>query len=179
MTPILNLFSNRHARSRPLLAIAIVLAVAATLLLSARIAALEDENRGLQRREGELAARLALPAADAGTKLASLLPPLPAFEALARVTADTQHLFKQAGLTLRDASHTPLNADADPGSAIGEVEIAVHLKGDYPATKKAIAGLLAAHDELALKSLTMNREQAADAAPQVETRFTLYHRRQP
>jgi hypothetical protein len=176
MKPILNLLSTRHARSRPLLSIAIALAGAAILLLSARIAALEAENRSLQRREGELAARLLLPVADAGTKLASLLPQLPAFEALARVTADTQRIFKDAGLTLRDAAHTPLNADA--GGAIGQVEIAVHLKGDYPATKKAIAELLAEHDELALKSLTMNREQAADAASQIETRFTLYHRRQ-
>ncbi len=179
MKPILNLLSTRSAQTRPRLAIAIALSAAAVVLVSARIDTLEAENRGLQRREGELAARLALPAGDAGSKLASLLPPLPAFEALARVTADTQHLFKKAGLTLRDASHTPLNADADPGSAIGQVEIAVHLKGDYPATKKAIAALLAEHDELALKSLTMNREQAADAAPQIETRFTLYHRRQP
>lgn len=68
---------------------------------------------------------------------------------------------------------------ADGGGDIGQVEIAVHLKGDYPAARKALAALLAGHDALALKSLTMSRDQVADGAPQIETRFTLYHRRQP
>jgi hypothetical protein len=176
MNTIQTSLSTWRARSRLLLLAAAALVGVAIVLLSLRIDAMDAENNRLQRKEEELAARLALPVAGDGTRLASLLLPLPAFEALTRVTADTQRLFKDAGLTLRDAAHTPLNADT--GGEIGQVEIAVHLKGDYPATKKAIAALLAGHDELALKSLTMTRDQAADGAPQIETRFTLYYRRQ-
>jgi hypothetical protein len=162
---------------RGLLACALATIVLAIVALSLRNAALAEEAVALQRRESELAARLAQPAGGPGRQLVSLLPSLPAFEALSKVTADTQRQFRVAGLALRDAAHTPSTADG--GGNIGQVEIAVHLKGDYPAAKKALAALLVEHDELALKSLTMSRDQAADGAPQIETRFTLYHRGQP
>jgi len=177
LTPTFPAWSMRARRL--LLAAVLAVIVLAILALSLRIAVLAEDTRALRRQEAELAARLARPAAPAPS-LVSLLPSLPPFAALAKVTADTQRLFRDAGLSLRDAAHTPLDADGRAGADdIGQVEITLHLKGDYPATRKSIGALLVSHEELALKSLSMNRDQAIDTAPQVETRFTLYYRRRP
>lgn len=144
--------------------------------LSWRVASLSHTNTELRLQETRFLERLAVQPTGTTLQRVSLLPALSVFDAFENVAVDTQRFFHDARVTVRDATHTPLPGDAD--SDIRKVEITVHARGEYLAIKKAIAALLDQHEELALKSLTISREQSIDGAPQVEARFTFFHRKQ-
>lgn len=99
----------------------------------------------------------------------------PKFEMLAHVIKDAQQLLKDVGVQVERVNQIPL-AQA-PEGGVNQVEISFRLKGDYPAVKKFMARLLAQHTELALKSLSIERDQALDMSQKVEARFVLYYQK--
>jgi Tfp pilus assembly protein PilO len=144
------------------------------VLLSWKIVDLSRANLQLSSQQKHLFARLTVQPIEIEMRPASIVEDLPRFGELEQVVVDTQSLFEQAGLLLRDATHTPQLLDTESKS--GKVEITVHGKGEYRAIKKAIANLLEQHEEVALQSLALSRERSTESALQFEARFTFFHR---
>jgi hypothetical protein len=99
----------------------------------------------------------------------------PLFTSLSSVNLTIDKQFTSPGLMLREASFHPLPAQS--GSVIGQMQINVSVKGRFLAMRQALTRLLAEHEELALKSLVVSRDGAADAAPRMEASLIFFYRK--
>lgn len=98
------------------------------------------------------------------------------FARVSIVTSDLQSVAAKNGLVLIDANYKPVDeiADAD----IGRMEIVSHVKGTYLALKTTIANMLAAHEGLALDSISIRRNHSTDVILEIELHFSFFYRKQ-
>ena len=83
----------------------------------------------------------------------------------------------QQDLTVAEARYTPSESRNDAGLARSRIDAKV--RGSYAGVKRFTASLLAAHDGLALDSLSIRRGSAADPKLDVQLIFSLYSRTAP
>lgn len=158
----------------PWIAGCILLAWAAALSMG-DIPALRREERALERELQALQAQLRTPVvATTSGQSQDLRTALATLANLDIVTADMQTLASKHGVDLGEASYT--HAGDTAGGRIGRVAIHARLKGAYPSMKKTLAELLALHQGLALESVSLRRNRAADAVLEIELRFTFFYR---
>ncbi len=141
--------------------------------------ALRAQNEGLAQQIHILETQLRVPQKAAlHDPSLDLNKQLASFDRLTIIVKDLHTLATQNGLNLSEASYKLMDDGAGSISAdtddIGRIEIQARLSGNYVPLKSTIANLLAAHDGLALESLSLRRNRSTDLAMEIDLRLSFF-----